>query len=846
MSGKNILIFIFILVMPLSEVSAQSELPSPEEFLGYKPGEAFTPYHRITEYFKKLSSESDKASLVSYGQTYEGRPLQVMIISAAENMLNLEELRRNNLRRTGMLEGEPVKNGKIIVWLSYNVHGNEASSSETSMVTAWRLIRGDTDIDKWLKNVIVIIDPCVNPDGRERYLNWYRQNKSASLNPVILDVQHHEPWPGGRTNHYLFDLNRDWSWASQKETDQRLVLYNQWMPQVHVDFHEQERNVPYYFAPAAKPFHTMITTWQRAFQQTIGQHNADKFDKNRWLYFTKERFDLLYPGYGDTYPTFNGAIGMTYEQAGGGVAGLGVITDTGDTLTLTDRISHHLTTGLATIEVSAQHAEELENHFIEYFRKARTEDPGPYKVYIVSHMNGEDKLHKIARLLDVQKISYGHIQTGRAIKAFDYYNNTETTVSVRPEDLIIPVRQPKSILTKVLFEKATVLQDSLTYDITAWSIPYAFGVETYAGKTMLTGYQEGYKFSPVCNSMPEDPYAFVFKRSSIRELALLEDLLSLKINVRTNLKAFSNQDRSFEPGSFVVTMADNRKFKGDMKSEVRKLADKRGIKLYNISTGLAESGIDIGSPHLELIKNKKVGLLSGEGVSSYSMGEIWFMFEQEMDMPINRIDTRYFSKTDLSDLDVMILPSGYYSDVLGEAELKKLVDWVSTGGRLILIGNALNYVTGKEGFSLKEYLNEEEESKVKDMKEKEDYLKKYENSERLDIKDMIIGGIFKVRLDDSHPLAFGYPGHYFTLKISDDRYALLDKGWNVGTISGQEDLVSGFAGSNTQWTTYKSLVLGAEEKGAGQIVYFVDDPVFRSFWENGKLLLGNAVFMPDE
>ena len=236
----------------------------------------------------------------------------------------------------------PSENAPAIVWLSYNVHGNETSSSEAALFTLFALADpANTQTKEWLKNTVVIIDPCINPDGRDRYVNWFNSIVGNNYNPRLDAREHREPWPGGRTNHYNFDLNRDWAWQTQIESQQRIKQYNQWMPQVHVDYHEQGINQPYYFAPAAQPYHEAITQWQRDFQVTIGKNHAKYFDKNGWLYFTKEIFDLFYPSYGDTYPVYNGAIGMTYEQGGGGAGGLGVDTDEGDTLTLYDRATHH-------------------------------------------------------------------------------------------------------------------------------------------------------------------------------------------------------------------------------------------------------------------------------------------------------------------------------------------------------------------------------------------------------------------------------------------------------------------------------------------------------------------------
>jgi hypothetical protein len=304
-----------------------SQIKSPEEFLGYSIGSRFTPHYKLVSYFQYVAENSpNTVKLEKYGETNEHRPLYLAFISSAENTANLENIRMNNMRLANLAKDKmmPAENSPAIVWLSYNVHGNEAASSEASMLTLFSLIDPkNTSTREWLKNTVVIIDPCLNPDGRDRYVNWYQSVVGNQYNPLAMSREHSEPWPRGRSNHYNFDLNRDWAWQTQLESRQRVAQYNQWLPQVHVDFHEQSYNAPYYFAPAAQPYHEVITKWQRDFQKIIGKNNAKYFDKNGWLYFTNERFDLLYPSYGDTYPIYNGSIGMTYEQGGIG-AGLGM------------------------------------------------------------------------------------------------------------------------------------------------------------------------------------------------------------------------------------------------------------------------------------------------------------------------------------------------------------------------------------------------------------------------------------------------------------------------------------------------------------------------------------------
>jgi hypothetical protein len=381
-----------LVLMGCFYAAGAQKLQSPSEFLGYQLGTRFTYHYRILEYFKYVAQASKNVKLQSYGTTTEGRPLMVAFIGSAENINRLETVRKYNRSLTGLDKSAPIADPPVVVWLSYNVHGNEPASAEAAMQTLYDVVNpANARISSWLKNTLVVIDPCLNPDGREHYINYYNQvgGSVPDINPISRE--HAEPWPGGRTNHYYFDLNRDWAWQVQKESQERVGLYNQWLPQVHVDFHEQDYNSPYYFAPAAEPFHRLITPWQREFQTIIGKNNAKYFDQSGWMYFTREEFDLLYPSYGDTYPLYNGAIGMTYEQ-GGINGGLAILTQNGDTLTLADRIAHHASNGLSTIETASRYAPKLLTEYQKFFNDSRTNPPGEYKTYVIKNDN-PDKMN---------------------------------------------------------------------------------------------------------------------------------------------------------------------------------------------------------------------------------------------------------------------------------------------------------------------------------------------------------------------------------------------------------------------------------------------------------------------
>ncbi|NIU10978.1 MAG: zinc carboxypeptidase, partial [Phycisphaerae bacterium] len=552
-----------------------------------------------------------------YGESYEGRQLMLVYVSDEKNITRLEEIRTNNLKRTGLLEGEASADSTAIVWLSYNVHGNETSSSEAAMKTIYELVRPDNSKTKaWLQNTVVIMDPMLNPDGRQRYVSWFKQTAGEEFNARVEAREHHEPWPGGRTNHYYFDLNRDWAWLTQKETRQRVEKYQNWMPHIHVDFHEQDYNSPYYFAPAAKPFHNAITDWQTDFQYTIGENNAKYFDENNWLYFTREVFDLFYPSYGDTYPTFNGAIGMTYEQAGHSMAGLGIIQAEGDTLTLDDRLTHHFTTGLSTIEVSSKNAQKLVSEFSDYYQTARNNPRSTYKTFVIKADNHPDKLQALFDLLEKHRIDYGKATREQTLGGYNYRTGETERIRITEDDYLVSVHQPKGVMARILFEPRPELADSVTYDITAWEQHYAYGLEGYALKQQLKVEDVEFSETKIDTSFGESPYAYLARWQNWSDVRLLSDLLNNNIKVRYASEEFKIDDRMYGRGTLIITRADNKNMGAGFDEMVQKLAIKHNQQVRGVKTGFVQSGPDFGSSSVRYLKKPRVALLGGEGTSS--------------------------------------------------------------------------------------------------------------------------------------------------------------------------------------------------------------------------------------
>ncbi len=825
---------IFLLLM----INAVAQPQSPEQFLGYKIGITHTRHNDVVAYLKHVEQKAPQmVKLQQYGKTIEGRPLYLAFISSASHISNLENIRLNNLRLAKQSEDNSLPNtvAPAIVWLSYNVHGNETSSTEAALLTLYALVDpSNTQTKQWLQNTVIIIDPCLNPDGRERYINWYTSVVGKNHDATPYAREHAEPWPGGRSNHYYFDLNRDWAWQTQLESRLRVKQYNQWLPQIHVDFHEQGYNSPYYFAPAAEPYHEAITSWQREFQKTIGRNHAKYFDQKGWLYFTGEWFDLLYPSYGDTYPTYNGSIGMTYEQAGIG-AGLAVVTADGDTLTLKDRAEHHYTSSLSTIETASQHAAKLLSEFQNYFA---TDHSGLYKSYIIKYTpEDRERINTLLQFFKNNQIEYGR-GAGSGL-GFNYHTGKNASYTISDQDVVVSGTQPKSALVRVLFDPNPKLADSITYDITSWALPYAYGVQAYASTKNIKIINKGFSTPPVPNQLT-DAYGYIIRWQGVQSVSAVAQLLKQGIKVRYAEAPFHVGTQAFPAGSAIILKNANNRH--DLLQILNSTASERNVEVVPVSTGMVDKGFDFGSSRVYLMKAPKVVLLTGHKTSSLSVGDIWHFMNQELDYPVTLVDAEQIEKISLNQIDVIIIPDGYYS--FGEVFTERLATWVRSGGKMIAFENGAAFLSKQKWSNVK--LKTDDKPDSAENSDPYNALKVYEDRMRNPMQDNNPGSVLKVDVDNTHPLMFGYPKHYYSLKMDTNLYEFIkEDGWNVGVIK-KESQLSGFVGYKLKPRLQDALVFGVQHMGRGSVVYFTDNVLFRNFWENGKLMFANALFLVRE
>jgi hypothetical protein len=816
---KSILFFVFSTICSL--VFSQSF--TPESYFGYKLGTQFTPQYQVVNYYNALqASFAANIKIEKYGKTNENRDLILVYIGTAENIAKLEQIKSEH-KKGGSAE-------KIsIVWLSYNVHGNEASGTEAAMQTAYDLITKNQD---YLKNTMVIMDPCLNPDGRDRYVNWYYQLKTKKANPNPDAAEHNEPWPGGRPNHYFFDLNRDWAWLTQIESQQRIKKFNEWLPHVHVDFHEQGINEPYYFAPAAEPYHEVITDWQREFQKGMGKNNAKYFDEKGWQYFTSKEFDLLYPSYGDTYPTFCGAIGMTYEQAGNGRAGSAIITRDGDTLTLEERVEHHIVTGISTVEYSSKMTDKLILEYQKFVKQKKFK----FKSYVLE--GKYEQLTRLAELLTKHDIQFSYLPIGQKIKGYEFDTRKSGVITTGNVSLVVNLNQTKGTLAHVLLEPETKVADSLTYDITSWTLPYAYGLKAYGVENEMSVSDFQPAMSPAVE-LSSSVYAYLAPWEGMNSVHFLNQALSEGIVVRKHAKGFEQGNKKYPAGSLIILKSENS---NDLALKLQKLASSYQINITQTMSGLVDKGSDFGYSDVEIISKPKIALLIGDQTNSLNTGEIWHFLENEMNVPITLISASSISSSDLNEFSILFVPEGYYESN------PSISSWIEDGGKVIAFGSSIESLGVSVGLSAvtKEEEDSSEEQVGKSSKSKKEKKEEvsYSDAERSGLSTNVIGAIYRCKLDQTHPLCYGIE-NYYTLRTSSDSFNKLENGFSPVSIAQSSDHLNGFVGYKAKPLQANSMVAGIQSKGSGQIILFTDNPIFRGFWENGKMLVANAIYQVD-
>jgi len=833
------------------------DVPSPEAYLGYPPGSRFTPYHRIVEYLEELAASTDRVSFSNYGETVEGRPLVLLTISDPGHLGDEASLQRDYARladpeATGSEEcARLAAELPVAVWLSFGVHGDESSSSEAALEVAYELASArDDSTRKLLEEAVVLLDPCLNPDGRERYVNWYRSVRGEAPDPEPAAREHEEPWPGGRTNHYLFDLNRDWAWLTQPESRARVRAYLAWHPQVHVDFHEMEPEGSYFFFPPAKPIHPAFPPEVSKWAEIFGNGNAAVFDARGWEYYTGERFDLYYPGYGDTWPTFHGAVGMTYEQAGHGQAGLALALADGDTLTLAERIAHHAVAALSTVEIAAAHRKDRLNDFSRFFEPDGRRGPAAYLFPPGSDPGRTWNL--IDLLLDhgveVTRTD-GPIRPG----GLHSYDGTAPPGELAAGTFVVSSSQPQWRFVQALLEPETTAPDTFFYDLSAWSLPLAYGIESYwTNDSVHDAGTEIVSLPPYTGSVvhPDARYAFLIPWTRNGAPVAGARLQEAGVELSFTTKPMQVDGATFPPGSLVVFRGGNP---ADLDQRLEAVARETGVTVTGVDSGRTGEGPDLGSPRVVRLQRPRVAILADEPVDPGSVGAAWFLLDRRIPLRHSLVTLDDLNAEALRDFDVLVFPDdnwgGHgYTLALDTLQVAAVAAWIEEGGTYVGLGGGAFFASaGRAGFSTVKETSWGEEA-APDATEEERKAEKQEKAletlteaETRRKQDLLPGTIFRVRVDPMKPLGFGYDGELMVLLVHDRALDLGPPGTNVAWFE-ESARVSGYATPKVENRLADHPFVVDERRGKGHVVLFVSDPNFRLFWPGLTRLFLNAVY----
>lgn len=852
-------------------------IPTFEDVLGYHPGERITWHGDAIHYFEALvNAAPERIAVHRYAKSWEGRDLIYVIVSSEGNMSRIDQVKTNmqrlaDPRKTSRSDAlEIIRNQPAVTWLSYAVHGNEISSTEAAMLTAYHLLasRGDRRVADIMSDTVVIIDPMQNPDGRDRFIHHYEIAKGLQPDSDRISAEHNEPWPGGRTNHYYFDLNRDWFIMTQPETRGRVKILQEWFPVSFVDAHEMGSDSTYYFAPEAVPYNPHLAKDQRASLELFGKNNARWFDTFGLDYYTREVFDAFYPGYGASWPSYFGSIAMTYEQASS--RGLVVRQYDGNEMSFAYTIRNHFITSLGTAETAAVNREKFLTEFYDY-RASAIEEGKSDKIrsYIIPLQTDQAAANKMAGLLvtqgvEVQRASESFDACGATYQAGAMVINTAQPAKRFIRTLMdMDVPMEKSFIEEQERRRAKNLRDEI-YDVTAWSLPLMMNVRTITCNRTISGRFEQIGPQLVRQrtfAADSTPVSYLVPWGSAPAVRFLVNAFKNGLQVKSSDKAFTHSGRRYPAGTLILDSADNP---DNLATTIAGLVSLTGAEVIAAEKSWVTDGPNFGSENVVRFNAPKVAIAWDSPTSSYSAGNTRFVVERQFDMPVTAIRVNQLKSADLRRYQVLILPeNGWgpsYKDVFGESGADNLKDWVSRGGVLIGLGTANRFLSDpdvdllsirRENAVVEVELDKEDNDKQKEdedtvegsyLTSKEDYIAAITPEDGR--PDSVAGVLVRSDVDPDHWLGAGVAPSLNVLVRGSDIYTpvKMDEGVNVAVFRDAENLLaSGYMWEqNRKQLAYKPFVV-SQRRGKGFVIGFTQDPNVRAYLDGLNLIFMNAI-----
>ncbi|GAB3047975.1 M14 family zinc carboxypeptidase [Stenotrophomonas tumulicola] len=843
----SLCVAVSVLAVPAAPVQAQSAyffpqaaestdfdpaIPSPQQFLGYEIGSRYTRHDQLVAYFNELARHSDKIKVQEIGHSYEGRPLLIATVTAAQNQARLETLRQQHATLVDPSQPRAAAgDSPVVVWLGYSVHGNETSSGEAAMLTAYYLVANrSSETQQWLQEAVVLFDPAQNPDGRDRAANWHNAYASSPASADPADKEHVEPFPQGRTNHYFTDLNRDWLALTQQDSRPKIEVFHQWYPNVQIDFHEMGKDSTYYFEPSPKSMHSpLLPAASYEFNKTLAKYHAASLDALGSLYYTGENFDNFSPVYGSTYPDFHGAVGVTVEQA----SSRGRVQESvNGPLTFPFTIRNQVATGLGTVRGAVTEREGLFKLQKEFFQSAlKQAGQQPLKSFVFGDAHDPALTRKLLELLLLHRIEVHALASAVTVDGRRFEPGTA---------YVVPAAQPQFRLVHSIFADTPPIKGDVFYGSTSYAVAPAYGVAFAASKGRIGQGVQVNALPPAEGGVQGGlaGYAYVIDWRDYNAGRALYALQAKGLSARAAFHGFTAGtvagDVEFAPGSIVLPVAGQPLQGAALLEAVQAATRESGVQAYAMGSGQSRGGIDLGSDGVKALRKPAVALVMGEGVNATEIGSAWFLLDQQLQLPASKIDPAQLGKVGLDRYTTIVLSGGRY-DGVDEAAVGALKRWIQAGGSLVTYGTASRWAIEKK-LADGEKLGEQEDASDAGRSA-------FGDQRDIAAIERVSGNILSADIDTSHPLGFGVPRRQ--LAVNKENAVVLQPSANpFSTVVrvDEQPRVNGYLSERNRARVSGSAWLLVSPQGQGNVVLFADDPAHRKYWHGTDRLLVNALF----
>jgi hypothetical protein len=804
------------------DVQYNPNIPTPQSVIGHEVGEWHVTHDKLIQYAYALAKASDRITIEDRGKTFEDRPLLLMTITSPKNHQNIGAIQKEHVdaTKTNTFSGDRP----IVVYQGFSIHGNEPSGANAGLVAAYYLAAAQgPKIDAMLENTVILFDPSFNPDGLQRFAYWANTNRSQNLNPDPNDREYSEVWPGGRTNHYWFDMNRDWLPVQLPESRARIKTFHSWMPNILTDHHEMGTNSSFFFQPGIPSrTHPLTPKLNQELTKVIATYHAKALDKIGSLYYSEESFDDFYYGKGSTFPDINGSIGILFEQA----SSRGHIQESDNgLLTFPFTIRNQFTAALSTLEAANAMRADILKYQSDFYKNARSEGAKQgSKAIVFGDEKDAAKTYHLAEILNRHNITFHEIKNDLKLNGKNY---------TKGHSYIVPKNQNNTRLIDAMFEKRTKFQDSLFYDISAWSFPLAFNLDYTETTTANAGAVVSNLQHQIGKVLSKSDYAYLMEWHEYYSPKFLYSVLKKGIRARVSQKQFSANGKQYDYGTIMIPAQNQDVSPSELYSILNELAKESYVTVDAVSTGL-NNGIDLGSNNFRALELPKIALLVGDGMNSSDAGEIWHLLDTRYDITVTKLDTKSFARADLSRYNTVIMVNS--NSALNEANTKKLQTWIRDGGTLVAYRNALRWLNRSKLMSIK-------------FKNSSLIAKNVTHEERGDFRGaQVIGGaIFEADLDRSHPINFGYKNDKLAMFRNTTLFVEASKNSYANPIQyTKSPLLSGYISKPNLDSIASTVPLKIGGMGRGTIVGFTDNTNFRAFWYGTNKLLINAIFFRED